>query len=347
MARKHTATGMALVLCAIALALLLLEAIVRVSGGAPPLPAQYADNVADAAINFRRRPGSSVQGRSESGEFSFHYTHNSLGFRDVEHSVTKPADTVRIVALGDSFTYGVGADFAETYPARVALLLNGREGAHPRIEMVNFGLPRHFPALERATLERYALAFMPDIVMVAVLPNDVVDTQRGVEAVCVTASGYLVPCAALRWNRLAQWLYPHSALARLILHRVDRFTDGTPAATDENLFTNSGPFEAAWQTMEHDLEDMQRMAHAHGAAFVLVAVPQRPPWRPVHSYPEQRLARWSVTHDALFIPTLDAFRAADPSPPLYWSIDGHCTPRGYAIIADTVAAALVARGLTP
>ena len=60
-----------------------------------------------------------------------------------------------------------------------------------------------------------------------------------------------------------------------------------------------------------------------------------------------RLARWSAAHDVVFIPTLAALQAVVPSPPLYWHIDGHCTARGYGIVADAVAAGLIAHGLTP
>ena len=140
MPSKRIAAATAAVLFGIAVALTVLEAIVRIAGVAPPLPEQYGDIVRDDVIGARRRPGSTVSGRSESGEFAFRYEHNSLGFRDTEHPLRKPADTVRIVALGDSFTYGVGADFDETYLAQVERRLNERPGNHPRVEIIKLGL---------------------------------------------------------------------------------------------------------------------------------------------------------------------------------------------------------------
>jgi hypothetical protein len=207
--------------------------------------------VRDNAIGYRRRPGSRATGLSTSGEFTFHHAHNQLGFRDTDHPLEKPPDTLRIVALGDSFTYGAGADFADTYAVQVTQRLNARPGTHRRVEMINLGLPRHFPALELRTLERYGLAFKPDIVLVAVLPNDVVDTQRGMDFVCVAESGDLVPCAAMRWSAPAVWLYRSSALGRVALHAWSAWRLGAPATgTYAAWLVDNGPLEGAWRTME-------------------------------------------------------------------------------------------------
>ncbi len=331
-----------------ALALVALEAAVRIAGVAPPVPVQYADNVRDEVIAFRRRPGSVSRGTAESGEFPFLYEHNSLGFRDTEHALAKAPGTVRIVALGDSFTYGVGADFADTYLARVERQLNERPGAHPAVEIIKLGMPRFFPLLERRTLEQYGLAFAPDVVMVTLLPNDIIDTRGGLDPVCVTTAGYLVPCRAMAWGEVAVWVHLHSALGRMVLQAWSRLRAGTLLHGQwMSVFMDDGPYEPAWRSLETELGRMQEAANSRGASFVVVALPPGPPWRDAHAHFETRLGRWSAAHGALFVPTLAAFRAATPSPPLYWARDGHCTPAGYAIVADAISAALSARGLTP
>lgn len=286
-------------------------------------------------------------GTAESGEFSFEYVHNSIGFRDVDHAAAKPADTLRIVALGDSYTYGIGADFADTYLTRVERRLNQRPGTHRPVEIVKLGTPRHFPLLERRTLEEVGLRFAPDIVMVAVLPNDVVDTYLGPAAVCVSDSGYLVSCEGLESGGLLAWIAEHSALGRLALRvvRVKGHRMGwLPSWSSMNA--DGGPYEAAWQELEGELERMRSASGAQGAAFVVIAIPQTQPMNGTPSYLETRLRRWSAAHDAIFIPTADAMRAAaDPARPLYWAGDGHCTPAGYSVVADAIVAGLLAHGL--
>jgi hypothetical protein len=97
--------------------------------------------------------------------------------------------------------------------------------------------------------------------------------------------------------------------------------------------------------VEAELTRMVDLARRHGAAFVVAAIPQSPPWREQHAYMEARLARWSAAHSATFIPTLDALRAAPGQ--LYWKRDGHCTPAGYAVVGATIATALEQQGLAP
>lgn len=345
---KRIAAAAAALLLGTTAALVVLEVVVRLAGIAPPLPAQYGDNVRDDVIGYVRRPGSTHEGRSESGEFTFHHQHNALGFRDRDHRERKAADTVRIVALGDSFTYGIGADFEDTYLARVEQQLNQRPGPHRPVEIIKLGLPRQFPLVERLTLERYGLRFAPDIVMVAVLPNDIVDSVKGLGSACVSTSGYLVPCAALAWGEAAVWASLRSAVARLVLQRWG--SNGAPAVDAvswEQILADDGRYESGWRAIEQELGRMQDRARQQGATFVVVALPQRPPWRDVDAYPEARLGRWSTAHGAVFVPTLAALRAASAARTLYWKRDGHCTPAGYAVIADAVATGLIEHGLTP
>ncbi|MDX2166325.1 MAG: SGNH/GDSL hydrolase family protein [Deltaproteobacteria bacterium] len=331
---------LAAVMLGVAAAVGILEILLRVASLAP-LPAQLQDIVRDEAIGFRRRPGSVLRGGAESGEFAFEYAHNSLGFRDVEHAAAKPSRTLRIVALGDSFTYGVGAAFADTYLAQVERRLNERAGTDRAVEIIKLGMPRHFPLLERRTLEEYGLRFAPDIVMVAVLPNDVVDTALGATSICATDTGYLVSCGGLDWGGLPAWLSLHSALGRFALRQV-RSNHLPPW---QALLADDGAYEPSWRELEAELTRMRELAQAHGAAFVVVTIPQSDPVES-QSYFSTRLERWGAAHDAIVIPTFAALQAAaDPVRPLYWARDGHCTAAGYTVVADAIIAGLAAHGL--
>src|SRR5262245_18920925 len=56
----------------------------------------------DSRTGMKLVPG--MRGRSvKRGAFDVRVSVNSAGFRDREHSIDKPADTKRIVLLGDSF----------------------------------------------------------------------------------------------------------------------------------------------------------------------------------------------------------------------------------------------------
>jgi lysophospholipase L1-like esterase len=330
----------------VVLAIGALEIVVRLTGLAPRVRTDYGGNVHDAVIAYRRRPGATFRIRSP-GEYDAECKHNSLGFRDTEHELVKPQGTFRIVALGDSFTYGGGAEYDETYTARTERALNLRTGNHPRIEIVNLGLPCHFPLLERLTLEHYGLQFSPDLVTVAVLPNDVLDTEAGLEAVCVSDEGYLVSCAALWWGEAGVRVLVHSAVARMLLAWWIRRSH-VPIESGDSPYRDEGPYEAAWRKLEGELARMQELARRAGAGFALIFIPQHPPWTDSrNSYTEERLVRWSAANDAPFISTLPALRTAESGVPLYWKIDGHATPAGYEVIANAIVARLSERGFVP
>jgi hypothetical protein len=147
------------------------------------------------------------------------HRHNSLGFRDIEHACAKGEGVFRILGLGDSFTYGAGADFERTYLYRLEQMLNGRSGDHPRVEIIKAGVPRYYPQLERILLDRYGRAFSPDLVLVGFVPNDVIDTYLGVYAVTVDPSGFLVTSEADELGALGTLLYMNSHVLRVILKR--------------------------------------------------------------------------------------------------------------------------------
>ncbi len=338
--------GAPYVLGGLLVALLLLEGIARVLRLGPPLSGQYSDSVPDAFIPYKRRPLSRVTGRTD--EFAFDYQHNSLGFRDTEHTIEKPPGVFRIVALGDSFTYGIGAAFEDTYLVQLERLLNERPARTVRVEIIKLGLPRYFPEPERLVLQHYGLQFQPDLVMVGVLPNDVVDSRLGLDDLTPAPHGFLLSPAARRLGESGAWLYIRSRFLRILLGRWIAFAGQRERPVQwRDVYKDDGFHERDWRMVETELARMQALAHEQRARFVVVSIPQEGPWDEVRTYPERRLARWSAAHGAVFVPTLPALRAASAQQILYWEKDGHCTRAGYTAIAQTIFAELVRRELVP
>jgi hypothetical protein len=94
---------------------------------------------------------------------------NSLGFRENEYPVQRQTGTARLVVLGDSFTFGVGVEFAEIYPKRLEAALNRSERRH---EVINFGVPGYNTSAELATWREVATRYRPDLVIVGYVLND-------------------------------------------------------------------------------------------------------------------------------------------------------------------------------
>ena len=64
---------------------------------------------------------------------------SSLGYRGRERPVDEPENTLRILLVGDSFTYGMGVEADETIGAQMERILEGRISRN--VEVLNFGIP--------------------------------------------------------------------------------------------------------------------------------------------------------------------------------------------------------------
>jgi hypothetical protein len=324
-----------------------LEVALRLFQLAPPVQDQYGHHVADLHLPFRARPWSRFVGRSASGEFAFPRRHNGLGFRDIEHSRDKPPSVFRILGLGDSFAYGIGAAFQDTFLYRLESKLNRRAGLHPKVEIVKAGIPAAFPETQRVLLQHEGLAFHPDLVLVAFLPNDVIDTAAGLGALQLTSGGYLRSREAAVFGEAGTFLYLHSHLGRLLLGRYVAWRRVRDYRWPE-VYREGGFHEQDWREVERQYEAMLTLVRGTGARMVLVHIPQQNLSAPDASYPSERLGRWSAAHGVAFVDTLPALRqAARRKKSLYWPKDGHCTAEGYRVIANVIFREMELRHLVP
>ncbi len=320
------------------IALLLAEGSVRLLDLAPLLPIQYSGFERSPWLAYRPKPHSRHQGLADTGEYRYDFQHNQFGLRDTEHDFARQPTTFRILGLGDSFTYGVGAAFEETWLYRLEETLNARTVVHgpsvPKVEIIKAGVARYFPEPERLLLEKLGVRFKPDLVLVGFTLNDLIDTCLGLDAVTVDESGFLMSREARRLGPVGLHLYLHSGFARLLLSKV-------LARSSRACFTPAnGSWPQEWGRVEAEYARMAKLATKHGARFAVVYIPERGPWVKEQDYYSERLRAWSAAHGAQFINALPAFRAHPNPASLHYPKDGHCTPAGYALVADVVAQAL-------
>lgn len=325
------------------LMLAFLEAGVRIAGVAPGLPSQFSTNVADPYLPWKPQPFSVSEGKTP--EFAFSYRHNSIGFRDTEHSARKPAGVFRILVLGDSFTYGVGVSADATYVAELGRLLNETFRGRPLVEVINTGVPRYWPEAERLLLEHYGLAYDPDLVLVEFVPNDVVDTHGGVRGLTVS-HGYLVNRELGAFAGIGVWLYRHSQVFRILFARylASRLQAAgeNSAPSGSHIYEADGILEDDWRQVEHEYDRMAALVREAGATMNLVFLAPHAPWPPTqHDYPQRRLDAWCRTRGVTCIDTAPALTAAAISRPLYYPLDGHPNSAGHKVIADVIYTALM------
>lgn len=96
---------------------------------------------------------------------------NSDGFRGEDFPSNKSANTIRIIALGDSWTLGHNANLEETYPKRLAKLLQ-QDFRGRNIEALNLGMFAYSSHEGLKLLRQKALNLQPDIVLIGYAMND-------------------------------------------------------------------------------------------------------------------------------------------------------------------------------
>jgi lysophospholipase L1-like esterase len=122
---------------------------------------------------------------------------SSAGLRDRE-VLPKPRPGVRRVALlGDSIAFGIGLPVEDTFADRIE-----RELAGERVEVLDLAVPGYDVCDHAAVLEHRALAFAPDLIVVAYAINDAGVHSLTLEHV-EEVERYSSPLYELR---VAQWL---------------------------------------------------------------------------------------------------------------------------------------------
>lgn len=124
---------------------------------------------------------------------------NSHGFRGPEVPLIAPGRT-RIVALGDSVTFGNDLAYAETWPAVLEREL--RASGHV-VDVLDLGLGGYDTTQEVATLEALGLAFQPAHVILGFCVNDLGIVSMSMETPFEEAERE----DPLFVSRIAQWLH--------------------------------------------------------------------------------------------------------------------------------------------
>ncbi len=96
---------------------------------------------------------------------------NSDGFRGPEYSLKKPANTFRIVMLGDSETFSIMLPYQDTVSAQLEDILN-KNSRSLHYEVLNFGLEGYNTFQELEQLKAKGLKYGPDLIILNYVLND-------------------------------------------------------------------------------------------------------------------------------------------------------------------------------
>ena len=204
------------------------------------------------------------------------YTHdrpvsiNTLGLRDGEISAEIPPGTVRVIALGDSQTFGNGLDLSDTWPKQLEHMLHGR--GRYRWEVVNAGLPGTDTWQHEILLRRLLDVIHPHVVVLALYVNDVAtrpDHPLDNSSATNTWSKRVVYW--LKRSLVATWMYDR---LRLAAHSWGLARENSL----EDIVIGGGSnhaVERGWSQVKHSLAVMKELCDARNAMLFLAVLPRR------------------------------------------------------------------------
>lgn len=110
-------------------------------------------------------------------EFFVSYKFNSLGCRGPDYPMPRPSGTFRILALGDSYTLGVGVHEQDTFTVRLQRLLNNNKYKKQNqgirtFEVINGGVSGYSTRDERLSYEFKYSRYSPQVVLLMMVFND-------------------------------------------------------------------------------------------------------------------------------------------------------------------------------
>jgi hypothetical protein len=310
--RRSLVLGLIVAGLAAVIAALVLEVGLRVAGPTvPPRTSQRDDHRGTARI-----PGAAFLYTSEGRG---HVRINAAGFRDDEWRLEKPAGTIRIALLGDSYVEAMQVEEHERFGEVAERLLNESRALGQTVEVMHFGVSGYGTAQELQTLRHEVWKYRPDLVVLAMLPaNDIRNNSPALEQdsgrpYFVFKDGQLVLDDSFRrspehnrgaFYRTAMWLVDRSHLAtasmnaaRSALGRRSRQTQrdnaGAPAGFEEeaglDVWVYAEPRDPrqqeAWQLTEAIVDRMRQEVADHGARFLVMVLPSG---RQVDPYPQVR-----------------------------------------------------------
>jgi lysophospholipase L1-like esterase len=275
---------------------------------------------------------------------SFPVITNSYGLRDREFPERANPNTIRILCLGDSLTFGNGVKAEDTYPKQLEYILN-IEGQRQRFEVINAGVPAYDTWQEIAYFKEYGWKFKPDLIIIGMYANDIVPKPETVRDL-VNEYGAL---KRFDWSDMLPnelvYLLKRSRVLLLVRDRYGKLMNriNSSPAYEHKLSLLKGTFnefvENGWKQVEESLGEMSDLAKKQNFGLLLVAFPMSD--QIINSYPHSsypsRVKEIAQTHGILFIDLMPAFlKNYNNFRSLFIEWDGHPNALAYSIAAEEI-----------
>lgn len=257
-----------------------------------------------------------------------------------------------VLALGDSFTFGLGVRDEETWPAQLESQLRLRTGTP--VSVVNAGTISYGVFQELDLLRSCGMALRPRVVVHALYWNDFMTA----EAPRPEAPPVLTPGGYFTWDQLEErrpavvrtmsWMVSNSALLFALRQAAAqiRQSGGGEYQLRYAKMLERGLSNEEWRPIETFYRDLLAMGQDEQFSVFVVIMPindiVRRPNAPEHPYAKQARQRL----ESINIPYLDAFQVWTDELQgaqhfLPQGADAHLDAAGYRLIAEALASRLL------
>jgi lysophospholipase L1-like esterase len=312
----------------------------------------------------------------KTGEWDTAVKINSQGLRDDE-ILPKQEDELRILMLGDSFTWGYGVEKEETFSD---LLEQHLKKGGMNANVINAGATSYSPTLEYLFLKNKGIEYKPDVVILNLDLSDLQDDYIREQKAQYDASGELIAVynpdkdgfiynfrKRIQITNLINGIFvgidkmmaPPTEINYSFMHDV---------AYDRYGITRDQPLENEeehWNRTFSYINKIKALCDENNITFVLSIYPyghqiSTEEWKvgrhnsgllddQVYSdRAEKIIQQYAQENDLIFISMFSGFRKAEAaSAPLYFTYDGHFNQHGHQVAAEILQAELIQQGIVP
>lgn len=275
---------------------------------------------------------------------------NSLRFRDVEHTIRKDDGTIRILGLGDSFTFGWGVPVDKTYLKQFEQDL--RQVTSHTADTINTGVPGWGLNQYYLCLKEFGLKFAPDIVVVGYWIDDL--TGPPVDK--------LVSVPNSQWEgeghvKLRGGPFQHVRLFNLFTYVADNIkyrnrstrlsylndVQARRAKLTENvdyLVADPGQELTAQRSrlLKEHLARINSLVTQHGASLIIVFIPDYSQlFHPELQHINRVIAAIAHEMGVSLLDMTPIYEATETASPNYfWPLDAHTNESGHRAIASAL-----------
>ena len=263
-------------------------------------------------------------------------------FRRRPYRLDKRARTFRILAVGDSFTWGVGVYSDDTYPDRLERRLNALEPRTP-IEVIAWARPGWNTEQELRAVRSELPRLRPDLMILGFVFNDPEPSEPGARAKLHRVLERRQP-----EGRLGGFLHRRSRLYHTLYERLENVRQRRVLTDFYHDFYRDGP---AWRACVRALHGFRSLAREHSFPLLLVIFPifdsqldDSYPYRDLHDAVRRTAEGLEITVLDL-LPTfegMDARRLA-----IVPFTDAHPNELAHRIVSDRLLLYLLEEGLVP